>query len=243
MTIFSRRSCIALFLSVAFPALPQVGDSRTAFTTQYCVTCHNDRIRTGGLTLQSADLKNIAGATEIWEKAIRKIRVGAMPPQGAARPPQAELDRFAAYLETSLNTAALAKPNPGRATVHRLNRAEYANAIRDLLGLQIDATGLLPPDDESSGFDNIADVLRISPSLMERYLSASWNVSRLAVGNARTTPTTATYRVARDYTPQLLEIARLSGADGSVVGTTLVCNGGRGADVVGCGGLGGSRHC
>src|SRR5207248_658314 len=94
--------------------------------------------------------------------------------------------------------AASAAPNPGRATMHRLNRAEYANTIRDLLGLEVDAAALLPPDDESSGFDNIADVLRVSPSLMERYLSASWNISRLALGNMSIVPATATYRVKPD---------------------------------------------
>src|SRR5206468_12666494 len=107
-------------------------------------------------------------------------------------------DRFATYLETSLDRTAAAKPNPGRATMHRLNRTEYANAIRDLLGIQVDAAALLPPDDESSGFDNIADVLRVSPSLMERYLSASWNISREAVGDTRIAPNTAIYRVRPD---------------------------------------------
>ena len=114
------------------------------------------------------------------------------------------------FFETSLDRAAVAKPNPGHVVMHRLNRAEYANAIRDLLALDIDATALLPPDDESSGFDNIADVLKVSPSLMERYLSASWNISRMAVGNhghhrrhrrpiafVRIFPRTSTSRVCR----------------------------------------------
>ena len=121
-----------------------------------------------------------------------------MPPQGAPRPDKTALDGFTTYLETSIDRAAAAKPNPGHATMHRLNRAEYANAVRDLLHLEIDAAAILPPDDESSGFDNIADVLRVSPALMERYLSASWNISRLAVGNTHVTPSTATYRVRPD---------------------------------------------
>ena len=165
---------------------------------RYCVTCHNDKTRIGGLSLQSADFNNIPAGAEIWEKVIRKLRAGSMPPQGAPRPDKATLDGFASFLETSLDRAAEAKPNPGEATMHRLNRAEYANAIRDLLGLDIDASAILPPDDESSGFDNIADVLRVSPALMERYLSASWNISRLAVGNTHVTPSTATYRVRPD---------------------------------------------
>ena len=106
--------------------------------------------------------------------------------------------RFVSFFENSLDRAATAKPNPGHVVMHRLNRAEYENAIRDLLALDIDATALLPPDDESSGFDNIADVLKVSPSLMERYLSAGWNISRMAVGNTGITASTSTYRVRPD---------------------------------------------
>jgi mono/diheme cytochrome c family protein len=165
---------------------------------KYCVTCHSNELRTGDLSLQDLDLNKAPEAAETWEKVIRKLRVGAMPPQGMPRPDKATADGLASYLETSLDRAYAANPNPGRATMHRLNRAEYANAIRDLLALNIDATALLPPDDESSGFDNIADVLRVSPSLMERYLSASWNISREAVGDSRIVATTATYRVRPD---------------------------------------------
>jgi mono/diheme cytochrome c family protein len=164
----------------------------------YCVTCHSDKARTGGLTLEHADLADIPKGAETWEKLIRKVRVGMMPPVGQPRPDNATLDRFVSFFENSLDRAAAAKPNPGHVVMHRLNRAEYANAIRDLLALDIDATALLPPDDESSGFDNIADVLKVSPSLMERYLSASWNISRMAVGNKGITPSTITYRVRPD---------------------------------------------
>ena len=185
-----------LLACVAFCMHPAFGQK--ALVDQYCATCHSDKLRTGGLSLQNANLADIPKGAETWEKAIRKLRVGAMPPQGAPRPDKAALDGFASLLETSLDRAYLAGPNPGRATMHRLNRTEYANAIRDLLALDIDATALLPPDDESSGFDNIADVLRVSPSLMERYLSASWNISRLALGNLSIAPATATYRVRPD---------------------------------------------
>jgi mono/diheme cytochrome c family protein len=178
-------------------ATPQVTAQR-AVLDKYCVTCHSSKLRTGGLSLQDADLVNAAAGAETWEKVIRKLRVGAMPPQGMPRPEKATVDGLARYLETSLDQAYASKPNPGRAVMHRLNRAEYANAIRDLLALDIDAAALLPPDDESSGFDNIADVLRVSPSLMERYLSASWNISREAVGDSRIVPATATYRVRPD---------------------------------------------
>jgi hypothetical protein len=193
-----RRVTVLASLAAASGVFAQDPAEHGALVAKYCVTCHNDKARTGGLSLQSADLTDIPRAAETWEKAVRKLRVGAMPPQGAARPEAAALEKFATYLETSLDRAAAAKPNPGRATMHRLNRAEYANAIRDLLALDIDAGALLPPDDESSGFDNIADVLRVSPSLMERYLSASWNISRLAVGNSKVVPSTATYRVSPD---------------------------------------------
>jgi hypothetical protein len=148
--------------------------------------------------LQDRDLSHLPAGAETWEKVIRKLRTGAMPPQGLPRPDAKSLNDLATFLETTLDRSAAANPNPGRATMHRLNRAEYANAIHDLLALDVDATALLPPDDESSGFDNIADVLRMSPSLMERYLSASWNISREAVGNLSITPATTTYRVRPD---------------------------------------------
>ena len=196
---FVIASSAALLIFCAPPLSAQTGAApQTALLDKYCVTCHNDKLRTGGLSLQAANLTDVPKNAETWEKAIRKLRVSAMPPQGMPRPDKSALDGLAAYLETSLDKAADARPNPGRATMHRLNRAEYANSIRDLLALDIDATALLPPDDESSGFDNIADVLRVSPSLMERYLSASWNVSRLALGNTAIVPATATYRVRPD---------------------------------------------
>jgi hypothetical protein len=150
------------------------------------------------LSLEHADLTDIPRHADLWEKVIRKVRAGMMPPAGMPRPDAATLDAFVGQLETTIDRAAAASPRPGRTALHRLNRAEYANAIRDLLSLEIDATALLPPDDESSGFDNIADVLTVSPSLMERYLSASWNISRMALGNVNITPSTATYRVRPD---------------------------------------------
>jgi cytochrome c551/c552 len=191
--VFLRIAAVLTLVFIAGSARAQ-----TALIDQYCVTCHSEKLKTGGLSLQGANLADVPKGAETWEKVIRKLRVGAMPPQGMPRPDKATLDGFISFLETALDRGYTAKPNPGRATMHRLNRTEYANAIRDLLALDIDATALLPPDDESSGFDNIADVLRVSPSLMERYLSASWNISRLAVGNLSIAPTTATYRVRPD---------------------------------------------
>jgi cytochrome c553 len=176
----------------------QSSDAAAATINKYCVTCHNNKARTGGMSLESPDLANVSRNAEMWEKAIRKLRTGAMPPPGLPRPDAAATDNLAGYLETSLDRAAAAAPNPGHASMHRLNRTEYANAMRDLLAIDIDAAALLPPDDESSGFDNIADVLRMSPSLMERYLSASWNISREAVGDMNIASATTTYRVRPD---------------------------------------------
>ena len=178
--------------------VPVTPSSPAAVLATYCVTCHNDRLRTSDLSLEHADLADVPKSAELWEKVIRKVRAGMMPPAGMPRPDAATLDGFVTYLESSIDRAAAASPRPGRTALHRLNRAEYANAIRDLLALEIDATTLLPPDDESSGFDNIADVLTVSPSLMERYLSASWNISRMALGNTAITPSTVTYRVRPD---------------------------------------------
>ncbi len=179
-------------------SLPPASSQR-AFVDTYCVTCHNDRLRTGELSLEKVELQNIAEGSETWEKVIRKLRTGAMPPQGAPRRPDpAAADNFVSFLEASIDRAAMAKPNPGRATVHRLNRTEYGNAIRDLLALDTDPTPLLPADDESYGFDNIADVLKTSPSLLQRYMSASWNISRLAMGNSSITADTRTYRAKPD---------------------------------------------
>jgi mono/diheme cytochrome c family protein len=198
--------CLALLISAVWVAPPGAAPETSApsdaphaaVINKYCVTCHSEARRTGGLSLEHANLLDVPGGAETWEKVIRKVRVGMMPPPGMPRPERAQLDGLAAYLETSLDRAATEQPRPGRTAMHRLNRAEYANAIRDLLALDIDAAALLPPDDESSGFDNIADVLTISPSLMERYLSASWNISREAVGNPNIAASTVVYRVRPD---------------------------------------------
>jgi hypothetical protein len=198
-----KRSWVVILLIAL--GIPQVAGAQQpapeprAFINTYCVTCHNDRLKTGQLSLEKMDFDNIPAGAETWEKVIRKLRASAMPPQTAPqRPDQATSDAFASLLETSIDRAAAAKPNPGRATLHRLNRTEYGNAVRDVFGLDIDTTPLLPADDESYGFDNIADVLKISPSLMQRYMSASWNISRLAVGNTAIVAETATYRAKPD---------------------------------------------
>jgi mono/diheme cytochrome c family protein len=168
---------------------------RRALVDQYCVTCHNARLKTGNLLLDQFDLANPGRQAEIAEKVIRRVRAGLMPPTGMKRPDQATLDAFAQWLEDSTDrTAADHVPAPG---LHRLNRTEYANAIRDLLALDVDATKFLPADDSTRGFDNIAGALTMSPALLEAYLSASGKISRLALGTS-TAPTQAVFDVPAD---------------------------------------------
>jgi hypothetical protein len=169
-----------------------------ALLDKYCVTCHNDRAKTGGLTLEKIDTANIPANAETWEMVIRKLRVGAMPPSGMPKPSPSDVNALLSSLETSLDKAYAANPNPGRATLHRLSRTEYGNSVRDLLALDVDPSTLLPPDDESYGFDNNADVLGVSPSLLERYVSASRKVSRLAVGDPTQGAVAQTFRTRPD---------------------------------------------
>jgi mono/diheme cytochrome c family protein len=184
----------------------EAAEEGRAVVTRYCVGCHNDRLRTAELSLEKADVANPVAHAETWEKVIRKLRTGAMPPPGLPRDAQA-LARLVTYLETKLDAAAAANVNPGRKTLHRLNRAEYANAIRDLLALEIDVTQLLPPDDESYGFDNNADVLGVSPSLLEQYVTASAKVARLAVGDPEISVVASTYKTR----PDLSQLNRMEG--------------------------------
>jgi cytochrome c551/c552 len=169
-----------------------------AILNQYCITCHNEKLKTAGLMLDKLDFAHPGPNAEIWEKVVRKVRAGMMPPGGAPRPDRPTMDAFAAKLEAELDHAAASNPNPGFTGLHRLNRTEYANAIRDLLALDIDASTLLPADDSSEGFDNIADALGVSPALVERYTSAASKISRWAVGNMLTSNFTVTYRVPGD---------------------------------------------
>ena len=166
---------------------------------RYCFGCHNDRLETGGLSLEAVDLSNVGAHPEVWERVVRKLRGGIMPPIGRPRPSEAVNDSFTSFLETALDQAAAVQPDPGRTeTLHRLNRAEYRNAVRDLLGLEIDIADFLPADDSSYGFDNIAGVLRMSQALMERYLTAARVISRMAVGSPPPAVDSAVYRIATD---------------------------------------------
>jgi hypothetical protein len=167
-----------------------------AFLDRYCVGCHNEKTKIASLALDKMDPGHVSAAAETWEKVVRKLKAGMMPPSGAPRPDRAAIDAFTARVETGLDRAAAAKPNPGATVLHRLNRSEYTNVIRDLLALDVDATTLLTPDDSSEGFDNIADALKVSPALMERYVAAAAKVSRLAVGDPSVGGTAVTYRSA-----------------------------------------------
>jgi cytochrome c551/c552 len=164
-----------------------------ALLNQYCITCHNKQVRTGGLSLDTLSLAEVGRDTEIWERVVRKVRTGMMPPSGARRPDRAALDAFALDLENRLDRHAASNPNPGFPSLHRLNRTEYRNAIRDLLDLDEDVASLLPADDSSEGFDNIADALGVSPSLIQGYVSAAMKISRKAVGDRTLVPSQVTY--------------------------------------------------
>jgi len=176
---------------------PSPAAIQRALLDRYCVTCHNEKLKTAGLMLDKMDVARVRGGAEVWEKVIRKLRTGAMPPTGMPRPDQDAYDSFASYLESALDRAAASMPNAGRPSVQRLNRSEFANTIRDLLALDIDAEELLPADDSGYGFDNIGDVLSVSPMLLEKYLSMARQVSRLAVGDPSIRPTMSIYDADR----------------------------------------------
>src|SRR5499427_7063302 len=179
----------AAALAIAGQTAQPAGPAPAATINKYCVTCHNDRLKTAGLSLAGLDVEHPSAKAETWEKVIRKLRTSAMPPPNAPRPDAATYNALASYLETAIDRDALAAPHPGKlALVHRLSRTEYQNAVRDLLAIdalpqEIDYPLLLPPDNSSSGFDNIADLLFMSPAIMERYLDAAEKISRLAIGD------------------------------------------------------------
>src|SRR5689334_22129858 len=180
---------VLLLTPISQTQTPSPEQNASAVVKQYCVGCHNATLKTGGVVLDPATLGQVSQNAETWERVIRQLRAKSMPPVPLPRPDGATYDRVASYLETELDRAANAKPNPGDLpTLHRLTRTEYHNAIRDLLAIddlpkEMDYTLLLPSDNASSGFDNIADLLYVSPATMERYLDASTKISRLAVGD------------------------------------------------------------
>ncbi len=168
-----------------------------ALLDKYCVTCHSDRLKTANLSLQGLDLAKVSDHAEVWEKVIRKMRAGVMPPPSLPRPSLAEYDGLRDWLETEIDRVAVTRSSPGSVVLHRLNRTEYANVIRDLLDLRLDVATLLPPDDSANGFDNIAGSLTLSPTLLESYTTAAARVARTAIGYWKS-PTEATYLAASD---------------------------------------------
>jgi Protein of unknown function (DUF1592)/Protein of unknown function (DUF1588)/Protein of unknown function (DUF1585)/Protein of unknown function (DUF1587)/Protein of unknown function (DUF1595) len=160
---------------------------------KYCVRCHNAKLRTAGFAIDESDLLNSQPNAQVWETVLKQLRAGMMPPAGSLRPDKAAYRSLMAELTDILDRAALASPRVGRSPVHRLNRFEYTNSIRDLFGFDIDGQSMLPGDDSGFGFDNIADVLTTSPGLLERYLHAATTISSLAVGDPAISPSVTTY--------------------------------------------------
>jgi hypothetical protein len=196
--VLAAAMSLAPVAGVSTQQRPTGQQTPQAAVQQYCVTCHNDRLKTSGLSLEKLDITKAAEHADLWEAAVRKIQARAMPPQGARRPDEATYRGVQSALERALDADAALHPNPGAPILHRLNRSEYANAIHDLLALDVDVTSLLPPDDAAYGFDNISDVLGVSPSLQEKYLSAAAKISAVAVGDLDITAGSDTFRIRQD---------------------------------------------
>jgi mono/diheme cytochrome c family protein len=193
---------LVLFAASAASAQTATAPDETpapAVVSQYCAGCHNDKVQSGGVSLARLDFRHVENEAELAEKMIRKLRTGLMPPAGARRPSAPTLNAVASALESALDAAAASRPNPGRPALHRLNRVEYANSVRDLLALDVDAATLLPPDDSSHGFDNMAEVLNMSPTLMEAYVRAAGKISRLAMGDPSMSPIVETYHIPQSF--------------------------------------------
>jgi hypothetical protein len=213
------------------PSAPASGLPR-AVLDRYCVSCHNERLRTAGLMLDTIDVGNVSVGTETWEKVVRKLRSRAMPPAGRARPDEATYEAVASQLETNLDRLAAASPNPGKLPAfHRLTRTEYRNAIRDLLALEelpkaVDLASLLPADNTSTGFDNLADLLFVSSTQLEQYLSAAQKISRLAVGDSTIRPIVDTYRMSSEFNQDVhVEGLPLGTRGGTAIRTFLPLDG------------------
>jgi mono/diheme cytochrome c family protein len=202
-------ACVCIALSAPSAATlqtpaPNAAASLTAtpareLVTRYCITCHNEKLKKANLLLDKADAEQVFNSPETWEKVIEKLRTRAMPPPGIPRPDNATYDAVTAWLENELDRAAAAHPNPGRpADLHRLNRTEYANAVRDLLGVEIDGTTMLPADEQAHGFDTNADALSVAPALLDRYLTAAAKISRLALGDPTLRPAFERYTAVKN---------------------------------------------
>jgi mono/diheme cytochrome c family protein len=182
----------------ASPGVAVTTADRQHMLQQYCSGCHNDKLKTAGMSVQQLNAEHLVTDDAAWEAILRRLSLGEMPPKGMPRPSKEQITDFTHWLATSLDSMAVASPNPGRATLRRLNRTEYGNAVRDLLGLDIDVSKDLPADDTGYGFDNIADVLTVSPTLMDRYMSVADRISHLATGQASRTPVSNDYKLNKD---------------------------------------------
>jgi hypothetical protein len=177
--------------------------------TKYCIGCHNDRTRSGGLLLDQVDFSNLPAGAPVWEKVVRKLRAGMMPPPGLPRPDRATQEAVIASVAAAHDPAAAANPNPGRPVLRRLNRTEYSNEIRDLLALDLDdVASLLPADNSAYGFDNVGDVLEVSPALLERYMTAAERLSAIAVGSSNIPPLEVTHVVRADLAGECRFVTR-----------------------------------
>src|SRR5438093_7358009 len=181
-------------------SVPATASTVRAALDTYCVTCHNQKAAVAGLMLDKVDPAKAGLDPAVWEKVVHKLRTRTMPPPGRPRPDAPGYKALITHLETELDRAATAKPNPGRPAVRRINRAEYANAIRDLLAIEIDAESLLPVDEVDQGFDNIGDALSVTPVLLERYLSAARVIGRMAVGEPKARPFSEKYELPKFLT-------------------------------------------
>ena len=173
-------------------------DDHKHMLMQYCTACHNDKAKTAGMSVVPLDANNLPANQDTWEKILKRLSLGEMPPKGMPRPPKEQITAFTSWLAKSLDDQAAAHPDPGHATVRRMNRSEYANAVRDLLGLDVDFSKDMPADDTGYGFDNIADVLTVSPTLMDRYINVAGKIARLATGEASQKPITTDYKITKD---------------------------------------------
>jgi mono/diheme cytochrome c family protein len=209
-----KLAFVSVLVFGAAVARAQASDTASGqgLVNQYCQACHNDKVKSGGFSWAKVDLTHPDQSSEELEKVIRKLRAGLMPPPGMPRPDVASTKAFVAALESGIDQAAAAHPNPGRPALHRLNRTEYANSIRDLLDLKVDVAPLLPADDMSHGFDNMADALNFSPALMDAYIRTAGKISRLAVGDIDTTPSVTTYQLSKN-------VSQLRHVEGAPIGT------------------------
>src|SRR5262245_37357560 len=209
----------------AAPGDPTAAATHRAVLDQYCVTCHSDRAKTANLSLEKLDLGAAGDHPEVWEKVVRKLRAGVMPPPDVRRPPLPQYEALRDWLESEIDRRAASRVSPGAVVLHRLNRTEYANVIRDLLDLDVDVASLLPADDSARGFDNVAGSLTISPTLLEAYTTAAARVSRMAVGFWKT-PTEQTYLAPGDTSQnQHVEGMPLGTRGGMIVRHTFPADG------------------